>query len=261
MTGARLGSVNEFCWMHLRTRDLPGTAAFFSAVLGWHFAPGAAGAAGAPDSTGMAGTPGTADGCPVTGVSVAGHRIGSAGPLAAPPPPPDTDPGTGAAPHVTYYLAVDEVDARIEAATSTGARLVVPPFDAGGQGRTAMLVDPLGAPFALWQPYAFAGWNLPPRTPGAPLRMVLASEQPDRARHFYREVLGASLAGADFLPARGPGAAPPAWELAVGVTDPDAVAAAARAYGRPGAVSADGTDAAVRVTGPGGLGVLVGALP
>lgn len=30
----RLGSLNEFCWMDLKTRDLAGTATFFSKTLG-----------------------------------------------------------------------------------------------------------------------------------------------------------------------------------------------------------------------------------
>ena len=34
----RLGSLNEFCWMDLKTRDLAGTATFFSKTLGWRFA-------------------------------------------------------------------------------------------------------------------------------------------------------------------------------------------------------------------------------
>ncbi|MER6407116.1 hypothetical protein ABT269_27170 [Streptomyces viridosporus] len=32
------GGVGEFCWMDVKTRDLSGTAAFFSKALGWRFA-------------------------------------------------------------------------------------------------------------------------------------------------------------------------------------------------------------------------------
>ncbi|MFG3258715.1 VOC family protein [Streptomyces sp. NPDC048172] len=226
MTDARLGSVNEFCWMDLKTRDLPGTAAFFSEVLGWSFA---------VDEE---------DWRRATKISAGGHLIGGVSDLANPVYPP------GAAPHFAHYLAVDEVDGHIEAATSKGARLVVPPFDAGDQGRMAMLVDPLGAAFSLWQRYTFGGWNLPPRVPGTPQRMVLASEQPDQARHFYREVLGASLARADFVPARRPVPSTPRWELAVGVEDPEAVAVRARAYGPEAATR---TEDVLRVTSPEGL--------
>ncbi|GAA2097745.1 hypothetical protein GCM10009801_68350 [Streptomyces albiaxialis] len=237
MTDARLGSVDEFCWMDLKTRDMPGTAAFFSEVLGWSFA---------VDGE---------DWRRATKISVGGHRIGSVSDLANPVYPPGTPP------HIAYYLAVDEVDGHIEAAASKGARLVVPPFDAGDQGRMAMLLDPLGAAFSLWQPYAFGGWNLPPDLPGAPRRMALACEQPDRARHFYREVLGASLACADFVPSLHPVASAPQWELAVGAEDPDAVAARARVYG-PEAVSRteEPGGPVVRVTSPEGLRFQVRAL-
>ncbi|MDT0444670.1 hypothetical protein [Streptomyces johnsoniae] len=34
----RPGSLNEFCWMDLKARDVPGTVTFFSEMLGRHFA-------------------------------------------------------------------------------------------------------------------------------------------------------------------------------------------------------------------------------
>ncbi|WP_246096774.1 VOC family protein [Streptomyces botrytidirepellens] len=144
---------NAFCWMDLKTRDLPGTAAFFSKTLGWHFA---------VDEE---------DWRQTTAIAVDGHRIGGVSDLAQPVYPP----GTPA--HIAYYLAVDDVDRRTEAATARGARLVVPPFDAGDQGRMATLIDPVGAAFSLWQPYRFSGWGFPPRTAGAPHRMVLGTRR------------------------------------------------------------------------------------
>ncbi|MGR3937385.1 VOC family protein [Streptomyces sp. BRA346] len=226
--------VNAFCWMDLKTRDLPGTAAFFSKTLGWHFA---------VDEE---------DWRRATVIAVDGHRIGGVSDLAQPVYPPETPA------HIAYYLAVDDVDRRTEAATAHGARLVVPPFDAGDQGRMATLIDPVGAAFSLWQPYRFSGWGFPPRTAGAPHRMVLACEEPDRARRFYRETTGARLARADFVAASGPLAAVPRWELVVAVEDLDGVLARARDDG-PGAVTwrdeAGRRDA--RVSGPEGLSVRV----
>nr|WP_240803267.1 hypothetical protein [Streptomyces sp. A1499] len=105
---------------------------------------------------------------------------------------------------VAYYLAVDDVDRRAEAATANGARLVVAPFDAGDQGRTATLIDPVGAPFSLWQPHGSTGWKFPPRLAGAPHHMVLASGQPDRARDFYHQLTGTPLPAAAFIAAREP---------------------------------------------------------
>ncbi|MDK1472982.1 VOC family protein [Streptomyces sp. 549] len=193
----RPGSLNEFCWMDLKTRDTAGTAAFFAKTLGWRFA---------VDED---------DWRKAVKISAGGHLIGSVSDLANPVYPP----GTPA--HVAYYLAVDDVDRRTQAATAKGARLVLPPFDAGDQGRIATLVDPVGAAFSLWQARHFAGWTYPPGTAGAPHRMVLACDQPDRARDFYRELTGTPMACADFVPAPGRDVSAPQWELAVEVADLD----------------------------------------
>ncbi|MEU7579460.1 VOC family protein [Streptomyces sp. NPDC041068] len=195
-----------FCWMDLKTHDLPGTAAFFSAVMGWDFA---------VDED---------DWRKATKIAVGGRWIGGVSDLANPVHPP----GTPA--HIAYYLAVDDADRRVAAATERGAQLVVPPFDAGDQGRIAALIDPVGAAFALWQRTEDAGWDVPPGTPGAPYRMTLSCEQPDMARQFYTEVAGAPLAHADFLPADAADGAPQ-WELTVGVEDLAGVVTRAREHG------------------------------
>ncbi|MGW0826068.1 VOC family protein [Streptomyces sp. NPDC002845] len=222
--------MNRFCWMDLKTRDLPGTAAFFSTALGWRFAVDAD------------------DWRQATKIAANGYRIGSVSDLANPVYPP-TAPA-----HIAYYLAVDDVDRRTEAATVHGARLVLPPFEAGDQGRMATLIDPAGAAFSLWQPYRFSGWEFPPRTAYAPHRMVLACNEPDQARHFYRETAGAPLADADFITAREPGSSAPQWELAIGVDDLEGVAARVRRHGQ-GVVTRTGQNdgPSLRLSSPEGL--------
>ncbi|WP_328767959.1 VOC family protein [Streptomyces sp. NBC_00286] len=228
----RLGSLNEFCWMDLKTRDLAGTATFFSRTLGWRFA---------VDEE---------DWRRATKIAVGGHLIGGVSDLANPVYPPDTPA------HIAYYLAVDNVDRRVEAAEANGARLVVPPFDAGDQGRMATLIDPVGAAFSLWQPHHFAGWTFPPRLAGAPHRMVLACDRPDKARGFYEETTGAPLTCADFIATGGSRASAPQWELAVGVGDLDCVVARAHGH-RHGQDSVAWSDEAgrrvVRLSSPEGL--------
>ncbi|GHE68453.1 VOC family protein [Streptomyces capitiformicae] len=235
MITTSLGSRYEFCWMDLKTRDLPGTAAFFSAVLGWRFA---------VDEE---------DWRRATKIAtVDGHRIGGVSDLANSVYPPGTPP------HLAHYLAVDDIDRRVETATAHGARLVVPPFDAGDQGRMATLTDPTGAAFSLWQPHRFTGWEFPPHAAGAPYRMLLACEQPDLARHFYREVTGTDFVHADFIEARGPVETAPQWELAVGVDDLDAVAERARGHGRGRfAQSGEGGRSLLRLSSPEELTLLV----
>ncbi|MGW2328125.1 VOC family protein [Streptomyces sp. NPDC001700] len=220
-----------FCWMDLKARDLPGATAFFSTALGWHFA---------VDEE---------DWRRATKIAVGGHRIGGVSDLADPVYPPDTPA------HIAYYLTVDDVDRRAEAAVAHGARLVVPPFDAGDQGRIATLTDPVGAAFSLWQPYRFTGWGFPPGLAGAPYRMVLACEQPDRVRDFYRETTGGGLVGADFVTGP-PLATAPRWELVVAVDDVDGVLARDLAPGAATWLDETGGREA-RLTGPEGLTVRV----
>jgi predicted enzyme related to lactoylglutathione lyase len=226
----RLGSLNEFCWMDLKTRDLAGTATFFSRTLGWRFA---------VDEK---------DWRRATKIAIDGHLIGSVSDLANPVYPP------GIPAHIAYYLAVDNVDRRVGAATVNGARLVVPPFDAGDQGRMATLIDPVGAAFSLWQPRNFTGWQFASHLAGAPHRMVLTCDQPERARHFYDKTTGTPLDCADFIATRGPSASAPQWELTVDVEDLDSVVARAHDQGQDSVAWSEETGRrVVRLSSPEGL--------
>ncbi|MZG04458.1 GNAT family N-acetyltransferase [Streptomyces sp. SID5614] len=230
----RHGPLNEFCWMDLKTRDPSGTAAFFAAVLGWDFA---------VDET---------DWRRAVKISAGDHRIGGVSDLAQPVYPP------GLPAHVAYYLAVDDVDHRTAVAAENGARILVPPFDAGDQGRIATLIDPVGAAVSLWRPRGFAGWPVsPPDEGGAiPDHMVLVCADPERARHFYTGTTGAPLGRSTFLEAA-PGTAPH-WEVSVAVGDPDRVAARARELGGELVTLTGG---AARLSSPEGLTVRLTTAP
>jgi predicted enzyme related to lactoylglutathione lyase len=188
-------AAGEFCWIDLKTRDVPATAAFFSAALGWTFAVD-------PDDWRQA-----------TKIAIDGHWVGGVSDLASPIYPPDTSP------HIASYLAVDDVDARTAAARQAGAEVVVPPSDVADQGRLAAVVDPFGAGIALWQAAAFGGWTHELGTPSTPVRMVHVGDRPAEARGFYERVLGLRAGTAGF--AAGPAAT---WEVAVGVPDLTVVA-------------------------------------
>ncbi|MEU5640804.1 VOC family protein [Streptomyces milbemycinicus] len=167
-------------------------------------------------------------------------------------------PGTPV--HIAYYLAVDNVDRRAETATANGACLVVPPFDVGDQGRMATLTDPVGAAFSLWQPRNFTGWKFPSQLSSAPHRMVLRSDQPEKARLFYDKTLGTPLTCADFIGTRGPSASVPQWELAVDVEDLDCVVA--HHHGQDPVIRSEetGRRRVARLSSPEGLTFLVRCL-
>ncbi|MEV4091280.1 VOC family protein [Streptosporangium saharense] len=231
-----LGTLNTFSWMDLKTHDIPGTAAFFSAVLGWDFA--------VDEQDWRSATTATLD----------GQRIATVSDLANPIYPP----GTPA--HIAYYLAVQDVDRRAEAAMAHGARLILAPFDAGDQGRVATLIDPAGAAFSLWRPAERSGWNFAQAIASAPQRMVLACPDPGQAERFYRRMLDAPLPCADFVPAPGPAAvSTPQWELAVGAADLDQVADGVRAAGQASITRLEGAHKPyLRLRSPQGLTLLVG---
>ncbi|SCE11576.1 Protein N-acetyltransferase, RimJ/RimL family [Streptomyces sp. Termitarium-T10T-6] len=230
----RHGPLNEFCWMDLKTRDPSGTAVFFSTVLGWDFAVD------------------EADWRRAVKISAGDHRIGGVSDLAQPVYPP------GLPAHVAYYLAVDDVDHRTAVAAENGARILVPPFDAGDQGRIATLIDPVGAAVSFWRPRGFAGWPVSPPDEGGviPDHMVLVCADPARARHFYTGTTGAPLARVTFLEAA-PEAAPH-WEVSVAVGDPDRVAARARELGGELVTLTGG---AARLSSPEGLTVRLTTAP
>lgn len=89
------------------------------------------------------------------------------------------------------YFAVADVDAALAQAESHGGRRLFDPFDVPGFGRGAMLTDPVGAVTSLWRP----------ANPGDAGDFVmfedhaigwveLAARDGDRARDFYRALLG-----------------------------------------------------------------------
>lgn len=53
--------------------------------------------------------------------------------------------------HWASYIAVDNADETVAKITANGGSVHVPPFDAPGVGRMAMVADPSGADFAIIQ--------------------------------------------------------------------------------------------------------------
>jgi hypothetical protein len=114
----------KFHWNELMTRDVEGAKKFYGDTIGWAFE------AMPMPMPGGAGTYWVAlnNGEPVAGIlDISATEF-------------DEVPEIWMA-----YVAVDDVDARVEKATAAGAGLVKPIFDIPGVGRIAMLVEPGGA--------------------------------------------------------------------------------------------------------------------
>lgn len=54
-------------------------------------------------------------------------------------------------PHWSIYISVDDVDAKVAAATGMGANVLVPAMDVPEVGRMALLQDPQGATFWVYR--------------------------------------------------------------------------------------------------------------
>jgi uncharacterized protein len=121
--GAQL--VNEpgaFIWSELSSSDVGKSKAFYSAVFGWDW--------GGGDDYAEA--------------QVSGRTIG--GLMPRPPGTPADVPDNW-----LVYFGTADVDAGVQQATGLGARVVAGPADIPGTGRFAVLTDPQGAAFALFQ--------------------------------------------------------------------------------------------------------------
>jgi predicted enzyme related to lactoylglutathione lyase len=86
------------------------------------------------------------------------------------------------------HISVDDIEGTLDAAGALGAT-VVERADASGHARLAVLRDPEGARFGLWQPSPAEGVE---RTEGAGSLwwVEVLSDDPPRARQFYASLFG-----------------------------------------------------------------------
>jgi predicted enzyme related to lactoylglutathione lyase len=220
------------CWVDTMQPDPAAAIDFYAGVFGWEFAgPG----------------PGGYHVAQIGG----GHDVAGVG----------TQP-EGASSAWNTYTAVDDLEAAIERATGAGGTLVDGPIDASPAGRLAIVADPGGATFGLWQAKDRQGAQRVNES-GAWAMSQLMTPDPDAAAAFYGEVFGWTTE--EFAPGawlfRLPGyvggepAQPvsretvavmmkadgdPNWTVGFWVDDADA--AAARAEGRGGSVLMPPTD-------------------
>lgn len=115
------------CWSELNVHDIEGAKKFYGDALGWRFE-----AMPMPDMTYWIILSGEAR---VGGMfEMKGARF------------------EGVPEHWLTYVAVDDVDARLEKAVAAGANVCLPPHDIPGVGRIAVLREPGGAVVAWMTP-------------------------------------------------------------------------------------------------------------
>jgi predicted enzyme related to lactoylglutathione lyase len=153
------------CWIDTWQPDAEAGAAFYSRLFGWE-----------TEDT----TPPESDTtyvmCRLRGRDVA--AIGSPLPEGATPP---AVWGTN--------VWVRSADAAAAQAREAGGSVVVEPFGSLDGGRMAVLADPAGAAFGVWEPGAHKGAQVV-NEPGAWSMSLLHTSDPEGAKAFYGAVLG-----------------------------------------------------------------------
>src|SRR4029450_3892084 len=97
------------------------------------------------------------------------------------------------------FLAAGDCDATVRRVTDNGGTVVIAPMDIPDQGRMAVVKDPVGAQFGLWEGRGSVGCEVV-NEPGSLLRNDLVTPDPEPARAFYAAVFDFTLDGNPDLP-------------------------------------------------------------
>ena len=95
----------------------------------------------------------------------------------------------GAPPHWNLYVTVVNVDDTVKKAEGFGAKVLAPPFDVMDAGRMAVLQDPTGAIFQIWQAKQHIGAKILGEA-GTLVWSELTTRDPKRAESFYTALFG-----------------------------------------------------------------------
>jgi uncharacterized protein len=155
-----------FSWTDLNTTDQEAAKGFYSALFGWEFTD-------MPAGDGVVYSMGAIDGKWVGAIS----------------PQPQQQRDAGVPPAWNSYITVEDVDAIAARAGELGATVHAPPFDVMEAGRMAIVQDPQGAWFLLWQPNQHIGAQLV-NAPGALSWNELGSPDLEGSAKFYGDLLG-----------------------------------------------------------------------
>ncbi|GAA0340442.1 VOC family protein [Streptomyces blastmyceticus] len=160
------------CWVDLMVPDQQAALDFYRDLFGWQ------GEVGPPETGGYAVC--SMNGKPVAGIMAAMNPDGSK---------PDPMPPTV----WTTYLATADVAATEKAITGNGGQVTMPGMDVLQLGRMAVVGDPTGAAFGIWEAGEFPGAGLV-NEPGAIIWNELNTSDPKAASAFYAKVLGVTAA-------------------------------------------------------------------
>ncbi len=93
----------------------------------------------------------------------------------------------GVPPHWMLYIAVSSADEKSKLAGEKGGKVLAPPFDVMDVGRMAIIQDPTGATFCMWEEKRHKGMGIA-GVPGTLCWADLSTPDPERAKEFYSSV-------------------------------------------------------------------------
>jgi uncharacterized protein len=159
-----------FSWTDLSTTDQDGAKKFYGELFGWD----------ADDQP-------VGDGMTYSMMNVAGK------PVAAISLQNEMQRQFDAPPAWNSYVTVESADDAAERAKHLGANVIAPPFDVMDVGRMAVIQDPQGGFFMVWEPKLHIGASLVNQH-GALSWNELASSDINASADFYREMFGWQIA-------------------------------------------------------------------
>jgi uncharacterized protein len=220
-------ALGSFCWIELGTTDQNAAKNFYSSLFGWH-------ASDNPMGPGSVYTIFQLEG-----------RDAAAGYTLMP-----EQRSAGVPPHWLLYILVESADEAVRRAAQSGGQVLKPAFDVMDAGRMAVLQDPAGAVFAVWQAKNHSGIGIG-GVDGTLCWADLSVPKRDDVERFYSDLFGWTFGKEDEAPEhaywhikngeefiggippdtfRNPGA-PPHWLAYFLISDCDASAAKATQLG------------------------------
>jgi len=215
----------SFCWIELATSDQSAAKNFYTSLFGWTVQDFPMG----PTET-------------YSMFSLDGRNTGAAYTMRP------EEQSHGVPPHWMLYIATENADESASRAAAAGGQVLAPAFDVYTFGRMAVLQDPTGAIFSVWQAKTHEGLGVT-GVDGTLCWADLMTPNRDAAKKFYSEVFGWEIApgekdpsgylhiknGDQFIggipPAQGNPQAPPHWLLYFLTSDCDASTEKAKSLG------------------------------
>jgi uncharacterized protein len=155
-----------FCWPELSTTDQAGAEKFYGELFGWKLSTTPMG----PDEHYT--------------IFLKGENS-----VAAAAAQQAEQKKAGVPPHWLSYASTADVDASVKTAQALGGRLLAGPFDVMEHGRMAVLADPTGAAFALWQAKGHPGATAIDEDDTL-IWTELVTDDVEKSRGFYEGLFG-----------------------------------------------------------------------